>query len=233
MSCKKYLFFSNIFLLNLYSTLSTIEHQQSKSRQNVHIIALSMYLLFLYRCDPAGALFLRKFGPCSFGSIKWVTFRCLKPGLGSKWRWCGTPSNFLMSHKNVSSLSLLVDVKCTSSLNVVFTPILTDQNPQQKRFVEDGILSCWPHLLSPRVSCLMASIVSQYVLIYFQSIPWEHWALTGLWWSQSQYIYYRTMLAPHWSQDQPCSGLLLVMISCSLNSINFFLKILSHLMPCF
>ena len=73
MSCKKYLFFSNIFLLNLYSTLSTIEHQQqqSKSRQNVHIIALFL---------PSLSVSLRSGGSAVFTKVWSVQFRLHKMG---------------------------------------------------------------------------------------------------------------------------------------------------------
>ena len=139
--------FSQTFSYLIFSTLSTTEHHQSSQKVDIWWVLHFFYLLFLYLCDPAGALFLRKFGPCSFGSIKWVTFRCLKPGLGRKWRWCGTPSNFLMSHTNLCSLS--VEVNDTSSWNVVFTSSSTDQNAQ--KFVPDGILFPLDHISCHRV----------------------------------------------------------------------------------
>ena len=162
MSCKKCLFFSNIFLLNLQHIIDNrTPPEQSKSR-HIWWVLHFFYLLFLYLCDPAGALFLRKFGPCSFGSIKWVTFRCLKPGLGRKWRWCGTPSNFLMSHKKISVPFLLKLMISTSHLEMSCS-LHHQLIKTHKGLLRMGFyFLLTTDLLSPRVSCLMISIVSQY-----------------------------------------------------------------------
>lgn len=98
----------NICFSQIFSTYK-LQHIINIGSQKVDNIALNFfYLLFLYRCDPAGALFLRNLGPWSLGSIKWVIFLCfcLNPELGSKWRWWGMPSNFLIPHTIILSFEL-------------------------------------------------------------------------------------------------------------------------------
>ena len=162
-----------IFVFLKYFQLN-LQHINEIGSQKVDNIALNFfYLLFLYRCDPAGALFLRNLGPWSLGSIKWVIFLCfcLNPELGSKWRWWGMPSNFLIPHTIVLSFELNeVGVNHSMFKCRAHSFIHCSQNVAFQHFVSSQI-----------VSCLLLNIVSQYVVsISVQSIPGDPWVLTCL-----------------------------------------------------